>query len=118
MFKTPILRLFQTSRQLVRVLPETVQKTPPSTMSRPTGLIANKGLELLTFGTPNGHKASIILEELKEAYGGSDYVFQSINIMENIQKEEWFTKLGPNGRIPVLVDHDKGGLGIMEGAGE
>lgn len=87
-------------------------------MSRPTGLIANKGLELLTFGTPNGHKASIILEELKEAYGGSDYVFQSINIMENIQKEEWFTKLGPNGRIPVLVDHDKGGLGIMEGAGE
>ncbi|GAB7346459.1 hypothetical protein MBLNU457_5151t1 [Dothideomycetes sp. NU457] len=85
-------------------------------MSRPTGLIASKGLELLTFGTPNGHKASIILEELKEAYGSPDYVFQSINIMENIQKEEWFTKLGPNGRIPVLVDHDKGGLGIMEGA--
>lgn len=118
MFKTPILRLFQTSRHLVRVIPETIQKTPPSTMSRPTGLIASKGLELLTFGTPNGHKASIILEELKEAYGGPDYVFQSINIMENIQKEEWFTKLGPNGRIPVLVDHDRGGLGIMEGAGE
>ncbi|KAG8625129.1 hypothetical protein KVT40_006880 [Elsinoe batatas] len=83
-------------------------------MSRPTGLIANKGLELLTFGTPNGVKASIMLEELKEAYG-KDYVFQSINIMENIQKEPWFTKLGPNGRIPVLVDHDKGGIGIMEG---
>ncbi|PNS19145.1 Elongation factor 1-gamma 1 [Sphaceloma murrayae] len=85
-------------------------------MSRPSGLIANKGLELLTFGTPNGHKASIILEELKEAYGGPDYVFQSINIMENIQKEPWFTKCGPNGRIPVLVDHDKGGIGIMEGS--
>ncbi|KAF4550340.1 Glutathione S-transferase-like protein 13 [Elsinoe fawcettii] len=84
-------------------------------MSRPSGLIANKGLELLTFGTPNGHKATIILEELKEAYG-TDYVYQSINIMENIQKEPWFTKYGPNGRIPVLIDHDKGGLGIMEGA--
>jgi glutathione S-transferase len=36
---------------------------------RPTGLIANKGIELLTWGTPNGVKASIILEELKEAYG-------------------------------------------------
>jgi len=83
---------------------------------RPTGLIANKGIELLTFGTPNGHKALIILEELKEAYG-KDYVFQSINIMENIQKEPWFTKLGPNGRIPVIVDHDKGGHAVMEGAG-
>lgn len=84
-------------------------------MSRPTGLIAKKGLELLTFGTPNGHKASIILEEIKEAYG-TEYVFQSINISENIQKEDWFTKLGPNGRIPVLVDHDKGGLAIQEGS--
>ncbi|KAL1310547.1 hypothetical protein AAFC00_000827 [Neodothiora populina] len=84
-------------------------------MSRPTGLIANKGLELLTAGTPNGHKATILLEELKAAYG-IDYVFQGINIMENIQKEPWFTKLGPNGRIPVLVDHDKDGLAIQEGA--
>jgi len=36
---------------------------------RPTGLKANKGIELLTWGTPNGVKASIFLEELKEAYG-------------------------------------------------
>lgn len=85
-------------------------------MSRPNGTIATEGLELLTFGTPNGHKASIILEELKEAYGKPDYVFQSINIGENIQKEPWFTKYGPNGRIPVLIDHDNGGLGIMEGS--
>ncbi|KAF2770463.1 glutathione S-transferase [Teratosphaeria nubilosa] len=85
-------------------------------MSRPSGLIANKGLELLTFGTPNGHKASIILEEIKEAYGKPEYVFQSINIGENIQKEPWFTALGKNGRIPVLVDHDQGGLPIQEGA--
>ncbi|KAH9881026.1 hypothetical protein J1614_001519 [Plenodomus biglobosus] len=82
---------------------------------RPTGLKANKGIELLTFGTPNGWKASILLEELKEAYG-KDYTFQSINISQNIQKEPWFTKLGPNGRIPVIVDHDQGGFAVQEGA--
>jgi len=37
--------------------------------------------------------------------------------MENIQKEPWFTKLGPNGRIPVIVDHDRGGFPVQEGAG-
>lgn len=84
-------------------------------MSRPSGLIANKGIELLTFGTPNGHKASILLEELKEKYG-LEYTFQSINIMENIQKEPWFTKLGPNGRIPVIVDHDNDSFPVQEGS--
>lgn len=84
---------------------------------RPTGLKADKGIELLTWGTPNGWKASILLEELKEAYG-KDYEWQGIDITKNIQKEEWFTKLGPNGRIPVIVDHDKGGFAVQEGLGE
>jgi hypothetical protein len=119
--RSPILRLAQTQRHYVRVIPEAIAKPISNIMSsseasEPTGLIANKGLELLTFGTPNGHKISIFLEELKEAYG-KDYVFQSVNIMKNTQKEPWYTKLGPNGRIPVLVDHDKGGLAIQEGAG-
>lgn len=86
------------------------------TDERPNGLKANKGIELLTWGTPNGWKASILLEELKEAYG-KDYTWQGINISQNIQKEEWFTKLGPNGRIPVIVDHDKGGFAVQEGLG-
>lgn len=95
MFRTPLLRFFQTSKHFINVIPEAIKKPTSNllttgNMSRPSGLIANKGLELLTFGTPNGHKASIILEELKEAYG-KDYVFQSISIMENIQKEKWFT---------------------------
>lgn len=75
MFKSPISRIYQTSRHLINVIPETIQQTPPTAMSRPTGLIASKGLELLTFGTPNGHKASIMLEEIKEAYG-IDYTYQ------------------------------------------
>ncbi|KAF1957885.1 glutathione S-transferase II [Byssothecium circinans] len=81
---------------------------------RPTGLKANKGIELLTWGTPNGVKASILLEELKAVYG-KEYTWQGINIGQNIQKEPWFTKLGPNGRIPVIVDHDQGGFAVQEG---
>ncbi|TGO90260.1 hypothetical protein BPOR_0072g00170 [Botrytis porri] len=83
--------------------------------SRPSGLIATSGIELLTFGTPNGHKISILLEELKAAYG-KQYTYQTINIMENIQKEEWFTKICPNGRIPAIVDHNRNGFAVFEGA--
>ncbi|KAF7533559.1 hypothetical protein G7Z17_g13490 [Cylindrodendrum hubeiense] len=83
-------------------------------MSRPTGLIAKKGIELLGFPTPNGVKASIFLEELKDAYG-LDYTFQTVNIGQNIQKEPWFTAINPNGRIPVIVDHDNDDLAVFEG---
>ncbi|KAH6678288.1 glutathione S-transferase [Halenospora varia] len=86
-----------------------------STSTRPTGLIASSGIELLTFGTPNGHKASILLEELKAAYN-KPYTYQSVNISENIQKEPWFTKFSPNGRIPAIVDHDRNDFGVFEGA--
>ncbi|KOS22731.1 Glutathione S-transferase 1 [Escovopsis weberi] len=64
--------------------------------------------------TPNGYKASILLEELKEAYG-LEYVSQGIDISQNIQKEAWFTAINPNGRIPAIVDHDNGKLAVFEG---
>ncbi|KAK5987763.1 Glutathione S-transferase 1 [Cladobotryum mycophilum] len=83
-------------------------------MARPTGLIATKGIELLTWGTPNGYKASILLEELKEAYG-LQYTSQAINIGQNIQKEPWFIEVNPNGRIPAIVDHDNNDLPVFEG---
>jgi len=59
MFRSPILRLYQTTRHFINVIPEVIQKSESNpltaaNMSRPSGLIANKGLELLTFGTPNG----------------------------------------------------------------
>ncbi|KAI3330699.1 glutathione S-transferase II [Ustulina deusta] len=82
--------------------------------SEPTGLIAKSGIELLTFGTPNGYKISILLEELKEAYG-KDYTWQSVNISKNTQKEPWFTAISANGRIPAIVDHDRGDFAVFEG---
>jgi hypothetical protein len=49
--------------------PKRLQQSSDMASERPTGLKANKGIELLTWGTPNGVKASIFLEELKETYG-------------------------------------------------
>ncbi|KAK4237966.1 hypothetical protein C8A03DRAFT_44251 [Achaetomium macrosporum] len=87
-------------------------------MAEPTGLVAKSGIELWTAGTPNGHKVSVLLEELKEAYG-MDYSVQSIDIFDNdkkTQKPPWYTALNPNGRIPTIVDHDRGGFAVFETA--
>jgi len=58
-------------------------------------------LTLYTWGTPNGHKAAITLEEL-----GVQYKTEAIDIAKNVQKENWFLDLNPNGRIPALKDGD------------
>lgn len=118
-------------------------------MSRPTGTIATKGLELLTFGTPNGEvldhttARDVLIPEKatkRPSYWKSSRKLTANPTMSSrvstswrisrsakslsamyelshvLQKEPWFTDKGPNGRIPVLVDHDNGGLGIQEGA--
>ena len=47
-----------------------------------------------SIGTPNGAKASIVLEEL-----GLPYKKEIIDISKNTQKEDWFLKINPNGRV-------------------
>lgn len=54
-------------------------------------------LTLYTAETPNGWKVSITLEEL-----GLKYNLHNISVRENEQKEEWFLKINPNGRIPAI----------------
>ncbi|GBE79238.1 glutathione S-transferase C-terminal-like protein [Sparassis latifolia] len=76
----------------------------------------SKPLLLYTGPTPNGHKVSIFLEELKQTYEGPDYDVFSINISTNVQKEPWFIKLNPNGRIPVLVDRSRKDFVVFETA--
>jgi GST-like protein len=66
----------------------------------------NTHYTLYTSPTPNGHKASVTLEELELSYE-----CHAIDLTSNAQKEEWFLKLNPNGRIPVLVDRDPDGSG-------
>ena len=60
------------------------------------------------------HQAQILLEELRDAYG-MEYTIQGIDIGKKVQKEPWFTAINPNGRIPVLVDHDNDDLAVFEG---
>ncbi|KAL5419679.1 hypothetical protein PMIN03_000284 [Paraphaeosphaeria minitans] len=63
-----------------------------------------KGLHLITQSTPNGQAVQIFLEELKDAYG-TEWTTTVIDISTNVQKSDWFLRLDPNGRIPVLVDN-------------
>ncbi len=62
-------------------------------------------IELYTSPTPNGWKVSIALEELALPYTVRPI---ALNTLE--QKEDWYVKLNPNGRIPTIVDHDAGSL--------
>jgi GST-like protein len=66
-------------------------------------------LELLTSETPNGWKASILLEEL-----GVPYQVTPISLTDRVQRQDWYVALNPNGRIPTLVDHDAGDFAIFE----
>jgi len=58
-------------------------------------------IDLYTWGTPNGRKASIMLEEL-----GMDYTVHEINIGQKEQFAPDFLKISPNNRIPAIVDQD------------
>jgi glutathione S-transferase/GST-like protein len=66
-------------------------------------------IELFTAATPNGWKASITLEEL-----ALPYKVRRIDFEKREQKEPWYLKLNPNGRIPTIVDHDNGGFAVFE----
>jgi len=68
-------------------------------------------IDLYTWTTPNGRKASIMLEEL-----GLDYTSHSINITQGDQHEPAFLKISPNNKIPAIVDHDNGVSVMQSGA--
>ena len=66
-------------------------------------------ITLYTAGTPNGHKISIMLEEI-----GLDYAVVALNLHESEQRENWFLEINPNGRIPAIVDHSNDDLNVFE----
>lgn len=66
-------------------------------------------IELFTASTPNGYKASVTLEEV-----GLPYTFRKLDFGKLEQKEDWFVKINPNGRIPAIIDHDAGDFPIFE----
>jgi len=58
-------------------------------------------IDLYTWGTPNGRKASVMLEEVELPYN----VFP-INITKGDQLEPDFLAISPNNKIPAIVDPD------------
>jgi len=50
--------------------------------------------------TPNGHKITMMLEEL-----GLAYAIQPVNISQGEQFAPDFLRIAPNNRIPAIVDH-------------
>lgn len=59
-----------------------------------------KEIELFYWPTPNGHKITILLEEIKVPYE-----IVSVNIGKGEQFEPAFLKISPNNRIPAIIDH-------------
>ena len=66
-------------------------------------------ISLYTAPTPNGYKVSIALEEL-----GLPYRVESVSLRDGQQKEPAFLAMNPNGRIPVIIDHDEDDLVVFE----
>lgn len=66
-------------------------------------------IDLYTWATPNGCKASCTLEEL-----GLEYRIKPIDITTGDQKKPGFTAINPNGRIPAIVDRSEDNFAIFE----
>lgn len=66
-------------------------------------------IDLYTAATPNGWKASVALEEL-----GLHYETRGLSLTKGEQKEDWFLKINPNGRIPAIVDRDNDNFAVFE----
>jgi GSH-dependent disulfide-bond oxidoreductase len=67
-------------------------------------------IDLYTWNTPNGQKASIMLEEI-----GLPYQIFPINIAQGEQHSESFLAINPNGKIPAIIDRSvEGGQRVFE----
>jgi GST-like protein len=66
-------------------------------------------ITLYTAPTPNGVKVSIALEELR-----MDYKVHAIDLGGLEQKQDWYLKINPNGRIPAIVDHGNSDFAVFE----
>lgn len=60
------------------------------------------------WGTPNGYKLAIALEEM-----GLDHAITWVNIGKGEQHAPEFLAISPNGKIPAIMDHETG-ISLME----
>jgi GST-like protein len=79
------------------ILPE--RSRPVAARGADGGFLAM--IHLYYWPTPNGQKASIVLEEL-----GLRYRLHAVNILRGEQFEPDFLAISPNNKIPAIVDTD------------
>jgi len=58
-------------------------------------------IQLYTWGTPNGKKVSIMLEEI-----GVPYEVHPVDLSQNDQMKPEYLAINPNNKIPAIVDSD------------
>lgn len=66
-------------------------------------------IDFYTSTTPNGRKVSIMLEEAEIPY---NLIHLHLGKLE--QRQEWYLKINPNGRIPAIVDRDNDDFAVFE----
>lgn len=62
-------------------------------------------IDLSYWPTPNGHKITLLLEELAEAGAPLPYTIVPVNIGAGEQFKPDFLAIAPNNRMPAIVDH-------------
>jgi GST-like protein len=58
-------------------------------------------IDLYTYQTPNGQKASVMLEEI-----GLPYVVHEVDLLKGEQRAPDFLRISPNNKIPAIVDDE------------
>ncbi len=62
-------------------------------------------IDLHYWPTPNGHKITLMLEELAEAGAALEYRIRPVNIGQGDQFRAEFLEISPNNKMPAIVDH-------------
>ena len=67
--------------------------------------VGEHDFQLYSLATPNGVKATVMLEELLEAgHSGAEYDAYTVNIGDGVQFTSGFVDVNPNSKIPALLD--------------
>lgn len=62
-------------------------------------------IDLYYWPTPNGHKVTLLLEELAEAGHPLPYAIKPVDIGKGAQFEPDYLAISPNNKMPAIVDH-------------
>ena len=62
-------------------------------------------IDLYYWPTPNGHKITLLLEELAEAGAKLDYRIVPVNIGKGDQFKPEYLAFSPNNKMPAIIDH-------------